>query len=315
MEQALQLANKIPPIQVADTRDLTHEQWLRVRQMGLGGSDIAAVLGLNPWKSALSVYYDKVSEIEANEEENIAMELGTELEPFLRRKFTTWMKRQGHEIEVKENPYVLRHPEYEWMLANLDGEFEHPAKGLCGLELKTANEFAKADWEEDELPDQYYAQVQWYLAVTGLETFYIGYLIGNRKFDAKEIPRNDAVIEAMIEQASYFWHEHVLKQIPPAPAGLDCDSTVLKKMYEQEEPGKFVELHEEEHTNKYAEYKELNKQQKELELKIEAIKQHFMAQMQDSEIALVGKKKVTWKLVHRKGYTVEPTSYRSIRIY
>ena len=299
-------------IKLVDTRTITHEEWLNWRKKGIGGSDVSALLGLNPWRSPLALYYDKIGE-NKDEEESIAMELGRELEPFLRQKFEKWMTdNEGLVIEVKEEPYMMQHPEYEWALANIDGKFEHPEKGLCGLELKTTNEFAKNLWEDDELPVYYYFQIQWYMGVTGIETFYVGYLIGNRKFDAKEIPRNDEVIAEMFRQAEDFWHDHVLAKAPPAPIGLGSDTDTLNKLY-PEEDGQVVELHE--YQDKRDKYKELMKQKAELEKEIEAIKQQFMAAMGESEVAIVGDRKVTWKTVSRKGFTVKPSSSRQLRIY
>ena len=299
-------------IKLVDTRTITHEEWLTWRKKGIGGSDVSALLGLNPWRSPLALYYDKVGENE-DEEESIAMQLGKELEPFLRQKFEKWMlKNEGLVIEVEEEPFMMQHPDFEWALANIDGKFEHSEKGLCGLELKATSEFNRANWIDDELPSFYYVQIQWYMGVTGIETFYVGYLIGNRKFDAKEIPRNDEVIEEMFRQAKDFWYDHVLAKIPPAPIGLGSDTDTLKKLY-PEEDGQAIELHE--YQDKRDKYKELMKQKTEVEKEIEAIKQQFMAAMGDAELAMVGDRKVTWKTVSRKGFTVKPSSSRQLRIY
>lgn len=300
-------------IKFVDTREITHSEWLGWRKKGIGGSDISSLLGLNPWRSPLALYYDKVGENEENEEESIAMELGKELEPFLRDKFEKWMlKNELIAIIVEEEPFMMQHPEHEWALANIDGKFEHPEKGLCGLELKTTNEFARKEWEDDELPVHYYAQIQWYMGVTGIQNFYVGYLIGNRKFDAKHVPRNDEVIEEILKQAKDFWQDHVLTEIPPAPIGLGSDTDTLKKMYPVGD-GDIVELHD--YQDKRDKYKELMGVKKELDQEIEAIKQEFMAAMGESEVAVVGDKKVTWRTINRKGFYVEPSSSRQLRIY
>lgn len=295
------------------TDNLSREEWLQLRRKGIGGSDIAAILGISPYRSALSVYYDKVGEA-PEQEDNLAMELGRELEPFLRRKFEKWMI--AHEectIEVLEEKNILQHPEHGWMLANIDGKFEHPELGLCGLELKTAGEYQREYWENEQLPDDYYSQVQWYLAVTFLQTWYVGYLVGNRKFDVLKVPRNEEVIETLITRGKDFWENNVLVKVPPAPAGFNSDTAILKKLYPEEERAKTIELHNMQ--SYYDEYKQLSKQQKELKVKIETIKQLFMSAMETAEVAFVGKKKVTWKMVHRSGYVVEPTSFRQFRIY
>jgi len=300
-------------VRLVSTENLSREEWLDFRKKGLGGSDLAAIIGISPYRSALAVYYDKVGEAPGLED-NLAMELGRELEPFLRRKFEKWMvAHEGHEVEVLEEKYILQHLENKWMLANIDGKFEHPELGLCGLELKTAGEYQREHWENEQLPDDYYCQVQWYLAVTGLQTWYVGYLLGNRLFNGLKVPRNEAVIEKLITRGKDFWENNVLAKVPPAPGGFNCDMDILKKLYPEEERAKTIELHDIQDV--YDEYKQLIKQQKEIELEISAIKQLFMSRMGIAEVALVGTKKITWKMVHRSGYTVEPTSFRQFRIY
>jgi len=301
---------------IADIRDLSREEWLRERQKGIGGSDIPAILGISPWASPLSVYMEKTTDIkeEASDLDNLQMEVGKELEGFLAKKFEAWLEREeGHKVEVVQEPHILQHPGYTWAMGNLDGVFEHPEKGLCGLELKTTNEFMRGEWEGDELPDTYYFQVQWYMFVTGLDTFYIAYLIGNRKFNAKEVPRNQEVIDVLYQKAEEFWNDHVLAQEPPAPIGTDADTEALKYLYPEEEKGEVVDLSDMQGLRD--EYKEIMKEKKELDSKINEIKQRFMARMGEAETAYVGGKKVAWKTINRKGYTVEPKTYREMRIY
>ncbi|MCP1399259.1 putative phage-related endonuclease [Bacillus cereus] len=48
------------------TEDMAHEQWLEARKSGIGGSDAAAIAGLNKWSSPIRVYYDKISETVKN---------------------------------------------------------------------------------------------------------------------------------------------------------------------------------------------------------------------------------------------------------
>ena len=293
-----------------DRRDVSEQTWRQQRRDGIGGSDAAAVLGLSPYESALSVYYAKVEGVD--KKESLAMEIGRELEPFLRRKFEQWIRdTEGCPVQVEEVPFMLGNPDYPFMFANIDGRFTHPELGLCGLELKSTGEFQRSAWEEDEVPDHCYIQVQHYMAVTGLQHFYIAYLIGNRIFSAKRVPRNDKVIETLVEQLEKFWSGHVLQGVPPAPGGLGCDTEILKQLYPAEE-GSTIDLS---HCQGYYDrYQELKKQEKELKQEVETIRQHFMAEMKEAQTALVGSKKITWKTVERKGYTVAPSSSRVLRI-
>ena len=239
------------------------------------------------------------------------MELGRELEPFLRRKFARWLlEKEGYSVEIQQEPFMLQHPDCPFLLANLDGRFEHPELGPCGLELKTAGEFMRSAWDGEEIPDACYIQVQHYMAVTGLAHFYVAYLIGNREFGALPVPRNEAVIDELAPRLRDFWENFILAKVPPAPAGLTCDTEILKSLYPFEE-GYTVSLPD--CQDKYDTYKALKQDEKRIQLELEAIRQHFMSAMGEAQAALVGRHKVTWKTVERRGYTVAPTSYRQFR--
>ncbi len=298
-------------LKLADRRIINNEQWRELRRAGIGGSDAAAILGLNPYATPLSVYYDKVES--RNEEQNLAMEIGIELEPFLCRKFQEWIKcSEGHDIQVNAVPFMLANPDHPFMLANLDGQFEHPALGNCGLELKTTGEFNRRTWENDKVPDHCYIQVQHYMAVTGLQQFYVGVLIGNKIFSATMVPRNQEVIDTLIEELARFWKNHVLEESPPGPSGLECDTHILKEMFPYSKTEFVIELP---HCyDMYLRYKDLKEKEKLLKKEIEEIRQHFMSEMQDAEVAHVNGRRITWKVVERKGYTVLPSSSRVLRI-
>ncbi len=297
-------------VEQVDVKEMPRETWLEFRRGGIGGSEAAAVMGLHPYDTPLSVYYAKLNG--AQKEETLAMEVGKELEPFLRRKFEQWLKEnEGWEVDVQESPYMLANPDYPFMFAHIDGQFTHPEHGPCGLEIKTAGEFQRNDWGEDELPDHYYIQVQHYMAVTGLQQFYVAYLIGNRIFNAKPVPRNEEVMQTLVEQLGRFWSEHVLSGVPPAPRGLACDTDILKQLYPKDD-GSTIELHR--CQDRLHRYKELKKQEKELKMEMDSIRQYFMAEMGDAAEARVGNYKVTYKTVESRGYTVPPSSSRVLRI-
>jgi putative phage-type endonuclease len=187
-------------------------EWLEARRTGIGGSDAAKVMGLSPWGGPLSVFMDKTGRA-PEKEESEAMEMGTELEETVARVF---VKRTG--IEVETAPEMYRHPEYPWMLANVDRLVVGENKGL---ECKTAHFMKGKQWEGDDLPDEYYAQCQHYICVMGWESCWIAALIGGQRFCYKEVPRNEEFIEAMVGAEREFWHEYVCKDIQPKAAWCD----------------------------------------------------------------------------------------------
>ncbi|MCF3942174.1 YqaJ viral recombinase family protein [Oceanobacillus alkalisoli] len=210
---------------VKNTLEMTRQEWLWNRKKGLGGSDASAILGFNPWKSAFELYIDKTSDY-VEEIDNEAIHWGNVLEDVVAEEFT---RRTGK--KVRRRNQTFNHPEYSFMIANIDRDVVGE-KAL--LECKTTNAFNADAWEGERIPPAYMCQVQHYMAVLGYEKAYIAVLIGGQKFVWKEIERDDEFIELMIEQLSRFWNEHVLKGIPPEIDGSPSASELLNKMYPED---------------------------------------------------------------------------------
>ena len=69
--------------------------WLKARRSGIGGSDVAAILGLNRYKSALDIYNDKISTEEPKEQQSESAYFGTILEDVVAKEFS---KRTGLKV-------------------------------------------------------------------------------------------------------------------------------------------------------------------------------------------------------------------------
>jgi len=126
-------------------------------------------------------------------------------------------------LRVRRRNALCCHPDHPRMIANVDREIVGANKGL---ECKTVSAYKADEWRGDEVPDAYYLQCQHYMAVMGWESCFIAALIGGQRFVAKEIPRNDEEIRALIEAEMRFWAEHVEAGVPPLP-GLGDDVAAL----------------------------------------------------------------------------------------
>ena len=101
---------------LVSTEGLPREQWLEYRRKGIGGSDAAAVLGISPFRTGRDLYYDKLNIVTADDAENwVQLEVGTLLEPLVAKIFA---HKTGYKIYRR--PFMFRHPQYPWMLADLD---------------------------------------------------------------------------------------------------------------------------------------------------------------------------------------------------
>lgn len=214
--------------QILDKRNMNEQDWQEYRknQKGIGGSDVATILGLNPYKSAFTLWLEKTGQIEPPEVNNEYVEWGNILEPVIRDKFA---KETG--FEVTENPYVLQHDEHEFMVANVDGEVIDPAyggeKGI--LEIKTASDRMRAEWEEGP-PHHYMLQIQHYLGVMGYQYAYVAVLIGGNHFKYFRIERDDYVIDKIIAAEANFTQQ-VENGIAPEITGHSADSAYLNSAY------------------------------------------------------------------------------------
>jgi len=187
------------------------EDWLKARTTGIGGSDVAAILGLSKWKTPLQVYQEKRGEIEP-QADNDAMRWGRYLEPVVRQAYAD---ETGNEVRVLDE--LVRHPANDFMIANLDG-FVLPTDGPRRVfEAKTAR--TGDGWGEpgsDQIPQPYLLQVQHYMAVTGFVVADVAVLIGGSDFRLYEVPEDRELQDMICDACTEFW-ERVKAGEPPEP--------------------------------------------------------------------------------------------------
>lgn len=225
-------------MEVISTKDMSREQWLQLRKSGIGGSDAAAILGFNRWKSAFQLYIEKTSDF-VEEIDNEFIYWGNKLEDMVAEEFAI---RTGKKVQRVNS--MLRHPDYPFMTANLDRRVVGE-KSI--LECKTTSAYNKEAWEGEDIPAAYLCQLQHYLAVTGYEKAYIAVLIGGNNFIWKEVNRDDEFIELMIKREKEFWENHVIANVPPPIDGSPSASDFLAKIYPQDD-GSAIMLDEQSNT-------------------------------------------------------------------
>jgi putative phage-type endonuclease len=185
------------------------------RRTYIGGSDAAAALGMSKWKDRLTLYQEKVGLVAEEDLGGIdAVYWGTVLENIVAQEY---MRRTG--LVVRRVPKLLRHPKHPFMGAHLDRIILNSAGGL---EVKTSGRDGEEWGEEgtDEVPTQYFIQVQHYMAVSAREFFNIALLAGGQRFRVYHVRRDEKFIEDMTAIEVEFW-EHVEKREPPEPQSSD----------------------------------------------------------------------------------------------
>jgi len=274
---------------LAITKELDREAWLEMRRNGLGGSDAAAIAGLNKWKSPVAVYLDKIGQASEEDRAGESAYWGNVMEDIVAQEFS---KRTG--LKVRRRNAILQHPEHPFMLANVDRLIVGKKEGL---ECKTASEYLKEEWKDDEVPAQYLIQCQHYMAVTGYEAWWIAVLIGGNKFVYKKIERDEELIQYLIDIEKNFWENHVLANVPPMFDGSDASSELLKIMYPEAVPETEIELSPD--ANKLIEaLDQVNAELKDLETRKKEYENQIKAMMGENEKAFAGERIITWKTVH-----------------
>lgn len=263
--------------------DAPRERWLEARRSGLGGSDALASLGLSPYSSRYSVWADKRGLL-PDTDDNEAMKWGRLLEPVIAQQFE---EQTGVGTSVCG---LLRHVNRDWQLASVDRLTDDGAV----LEIKTTSAYRADDWDDDQLADAAEAQLQHYLAVTGLEHGYAAALIGGQCLEIRHVQRDERLIKVLIEAEAELWR---LVEAGTAPAldGSEATTSALKHIYPWAEIDLEVELSDE-GIEALRRYDQLGREIKALVEKKDAAKNVVCAELGDALTGLHdGREVVTWK--------------------
>ena len=295
------------------TANLTKDEWLALRRQGIGGSEAAAVCGVNPYKSAMAVYLDKIGEAPAEEAASEKAYWGTVLEDTVARHYA-----QANDAKVRRVNFLLIDPERPYMIANLDREAS--AGGTrYGYEGKTTDGRNAAAWEDDAVPVQYIYQVQHYMSVTDFPFFDVACLIGGNRYVQRRVYRDPDLIEQIRIKEADFWLG-VETRTPPAWDGSENAWEVLRRLHPTAEPGKEIELPQEmaDALHSYNLWETSRKyhadNMKEAERQRDVYKQALCAAMGDAEIAHLSGYTLSFKNSTRKGYTIAEKTVRTFSI-
>jgi len=294
----------VTAVTLAKTLDMPRDEWLELRRQGLGGSDAAAIVGLDRYRSAFDVYADKLG-LRPEIPDNEAMRQGRDLEDYVAERFC-----EATGKKVRRRNAILQHPEYEFMTANIDrwvvGE-------NAGMEAKTTSVLNRHKFSQGEFPPNYYVQCMHYMAVTGADRWYLAVLVLNKSFHVFTIERDEAEIQALIAAEKDFWENHVLKQIPPTPDGSESTSELLKQMFPEAREREEVALYG--HEEKIQQYLELDARVKELTQERDAIKQELQLALADAEIGRAQGYVVEWKNQVRQTLDTQKLKKEQAEIY
>lgn len=204
------------------TNGMCREEWIEHRRLGIGGSDAAAIIGLNPWVTPYTIWADKTGRL-PEKEDNEAMRQGRDLEAYVAERFT---EETGKKVRRKNA--ILISDEYPFMMANIDREVVGED---AGLECKTTSMMNLRKFKNGEYPETYYVQCMHYMAVTGYQRWYLAVLVLNQGFYVFCIERDEDEIAALIKGEQDFWENYVVTDTPPPVDGLAPTTAAINALY------------------------------------------------------------------------------------
>jgi putative phage-type endonuclease len=264
-------------------------EWLEYRKSGIGSSEVATIVGLNPWETPYQLWRRKIG-LDDPKEVTFAMQAGTYLEDAVSR---FWQDETGHQIiksssgdwliQNKKRPYLQVSPDRTFWITGLPKNSKN--KGI--LECKTTQK--KID--EDDLPKHWFCQLQYQLGVAELEFGSLAWLCSGREFGYKHIALVPDFFGWLVEEVDRFWIDNILgKQEPSAQSVKD----ILLK-YNRHVDGKIIEV-DDEIFEAYNDLKELKEELDALEERKEALEEKIKLSFGDAEaISYRGQTLATWK--------------------
>lgn len=222
------------PIKISSNN---HEEWLENRKGGIGSSEVATIVGLNPYETPFQLWQRKTG-LTPPKEENFFMKAGHYLEDAVAKFYEDESGRKVIARSAAEDIFV--HPNFEWARVSPDRTFwldekrSGDNKGI--LECKTT----QREIDPDNIPPYWFTQVQYQLGVMGRKQGSLAWLSAGRVFDYRDIEFVPEYFEWLMAESERFYNENILQGIEPAL--INAEDVVIK--YATHTPGTFVEASE-----------------------------------------------------------------------
>lgn len=203
------------------------------RSTGIGGGDIASIVGLNSFRTAWDVFAAKRGLVDPVEESALPeyMRWGTLLQRPILDEYGRMENAQDLEFYFDS---LFRHPDRPWQIGHPDAD--RPPSGIL-VEAKTVGLFQAHQYGEtgtDAIPERDIVQVQWYMSLLDREAAHVAVLVGGQELRVFTVQRNRSLEAYLLEQAEKFWIAHVLADEPPPLGDSAAAAAYLKKSFPRE---------------------------------------------------------------------------------
>lgn len=196
----------------------------------LGGSDIAAVLGISPWRSPVQLWENKVEPRAEDGKGKKVKRRGQRWESVVAEMLVEELERLGHKVEIVSRNTRYVDELFPMFACEIDFEVRLDAEAeITNVELKTVHPFKASEWgpsDSDTVPVWYLAQAMWGLGITQRKRCIVAPLFGADEIRTYFVERDNDIIGGLRAKAATFWGDHVTQKVPP-PAMRQQDFDVL----------------------------------------------------------------------------------------
>ncbi len=267
------------------------KEWLEQRKKGIGGSDVAVILGLSKFKNPIELYLEKTGRVEAPDiSDKPAVQWGNILEPVVGEKY----KEEHPEHIVKRVNAVASSIARPWAQASLDYEvFDGTSWGI--LEIKTAGLRVAEDWK-DGIPLYYQTQITHYMSVLDRDYAIVAVLIGGNDYREYRIERDEEDVKVVNEAVDKFWNENVKAGVPPTVSPNSTHIPTFTDLF-QDVDDEFIDVPIDDCgpiDELISEYQDVTSQLKELTERKKHLSSELMYHIKDKKGLITDTAKVTW---------------------
>lgn len=262
---------------------INKNEWLDKRKNGIGGSDIAAIMGLSSYQTPYQVWLNKLKPVENKDTEHTRR--GRLLEDVVVKFWQEDTKKNI--VQESCDPFLIYyHKKYPFLFGSPDRIYiDKKGKGI--LECKTT----LMNIDPDDLPKHWFCQIQWYMGIVGLEFGEIAYMSNFFKTGRVKYNFVQEFFDKMVEYAIYFWEEHIIKKVPPQ----FFNSSDIESIYKKHVDGSIIEATQETYSV-YQSLKAVREKIKPLEKEEENLKFILKSVIKDNESIKFGDINLaTWK--------------------
>jgi putative phage-type endonuclease len=276
----------------------THDEFVRIRKelfadrISVGSSDIAAICGMDRWRSPFAVYLEMTGElpdIPRTAELEDAAELGLIYEDGIAR-----LLARRHGFGLLPTPGTLAHVDRPWQLANVDRLVDENNDGVpdAPVECKNRSVYQLGDWE-DGVPDAPALQAHWQLGVTGYDHVWVAAVLGGNTPRFYRLERDQSLIDHLVQIADDF-RQRVIDRRPPDVDGSEATTDLLAHLYDVQPEA--VTALPDDAAKWLAERRRAKGLIKDLEVAVAEAENHLKVLLGEHEIGLLDDKPAaTWK--------------------